>query len=45
MSRNVGAFDELERDIEDTRVLTFDGSSARPLGHLVSPVATIPGIV
>lgn len=37
------AFDELERDIKDTRVLAFDGSSTRLL-HLMSLFAAIPGV-
>ena len=38
------AMDELQRDVEDTRVLAFDGSSARLLDHLMSPFASIPGV-
>ena len=40
----VEAFDELERDIEDIRVLAFNGSSVRLLDHLLTPFAVIPGI-
>ena len=44
MSGAAEAFDELERDVEETRVLTFDGSSARLLDHLMSPSMTISGV-
>lgn len=44
MSGAAEAFDELERDVEVTRVLAFDGSSAHLLDHLMTPFATIPGI-
>jgi len=45
MSGVVEAIGELERDVEVTRVLAFDGSSARLLDHLMTPFATIPGVV
>ena len=44
MSGAAEAFDELERDVEETRVLAFDGSSARLLDHLMSPFMTISGV-
>ena len=44
MSGAAEAFDELERDVEETRVLAFDGSSARLLDHLMSPLMTISGV-
>jgi len=44
MSGAAETFYELERDVEDTRVLAFDGSSARLLDHLMIPFATIPGV-
>lgn len=44
MSGAAEAFDELERDVEDTRVLASDGSSARLLDHLITPFAAIPGV-
>ena len=44
MSGAAEAFDELERDVEETRVLAFDGSSARLLDHLMSPSMTISGV-
>ena len=37
-------FDKLGRDAEETKVLAFDGSSARLLRNLISPFALIkPG--
>jgi len=39
-----GAFGGFERDVEDTRVLAFDGSSAHLLDHLMTPVEAIPEI-
>ena len=36
MSGAAEAFDELERDVEDTRVLAFDGSSSHLLDHLLT---------
>lgn len=39
------AIDELEYDVEETRILAFDGSSARLLDHLMTPFAEIPGAV
>jgi len=44
MSGAAEAFDEFERDIEDTSVLAFDGSSARLLDHCLTPFAVIPGV-
>jgi len=44
MSGAAEAIDELERDVEETRVLAFDGSSARLLDHLITPFARIPGV-
>jgi len=44
MSGAAEAIDELERDVEETRVLAFDGSSARLLDHLITPFAIIPGV-
>ncbi|KAF9654326.1 hypothetical protein BDM02DRAFT_3106658 [Thelephora ganbajun] len=44
MSGAAEALDELERDVEGTRVLAFDGSSAHLLDHLMSRFATIPGV-
>ena len=44
MSGAAEAFDELERDVEETRVLAFDGSSARLLDHLTPPSMTTPGV-
>jgi hypothetical protein len=37
MSGAAEAFDEVERDLEDTRVLALDGSSAHLLDHLLTP--------
>ena len=44
MSGAAEVIDELERDVEETRVLAFDGSSARLLDHLMTPFATIPEV-
>ena len=44
MSGAAEAFDELDRDVEDIRVLAFDGSSARLLDHLLTPFAVVPGV-
>jgi len=44
MSGAAEFFDELERDVEETEVLAFDGSSARLLSNLMSPHALIPGV-
>ena len=44
MSGAAEAFDEFERDVDDTRVLAFDGSSSRLLDHLMTPFAAIPGV-
>ena len=44
MSGAAEAFDEIECDIEETRVLAFDGSSARALDHLLTPLGTIRGV-
>jgi len=44
MSGAAEAINELERDLEETRVLAFDGSSARLLDHLITPFAIIPGV-
>jgi len=39
------AIGELEEDVEEKRVLAFDGSSARLLDHLMAPFAVVPGVV
>jgi hypothetical protein len=44
MSGAAEAFVEFERDVEYTRVLAFDGSSARLLNHLMSPLEAISGV-
>ena len=44
MSGAAEVIDELDRDVEETRVLAFDGSSACLLDHLMTPFATIPGV-
>ena len=44
MSGAAEAFDEVERDVEDTRVLAFNGSSAYLLDHLLTPFAAIPEV-
>ena len=44
MSGAADAFNEIECDIEETRVLAFDGSSARVLDHLLTPLGTIHGV-
>lgn len=44
MSGAAEFFNELERDVEETTVLAFDGSSARLLNRLISPFAIIPGV-
>ena len=44
MSGAAEAFDEVERDIEDTRVLAFNGSSAHLLDHLLIPFVAIPEV-
>ncbi|KAF9778920.1 hypothetical protein BJ322DRAFT_1113799 [Thelephora terrestris] len=44
MSGAAEAFDELEREVEETNLLASDGSSAYPLDHLMSLFATIPGV-
>jgi hypothetical protein len=44
MSGAAEAFDELEREVEETSLLASDGSSAYLLDHLMSPFATIPGV-
>ena len=44
MSGAAEAFDELERDVEETKVLAFDRSSARLLDHLTPPSMTTPGV-
>ena len=38
------AFDKVERDLEDTKALALDGSSAHLLDHLLTPFAAILGI-
>lgn len=43
MSGAAEAFDEVEREVEKTMVLAWDGSSAHLLDHLISPFVTIPG--
>ena len=44
MSGAAKAIAELEYDAEETRVLAFDGSSARLLDHIMVPFANIPGV-
>ena len=44
MSDAAEAIDELERDVEETRVFTLDGSSVRPLDHLMTLFETISGV-
>ena len=41
MSGAAEAFDEFDRDLEDTIVLAEDGSSARLLDHVLTPFAVI----
>lgn len=41
MSGAAEFFDQLQRDVEDTRVLAFDGSSAPLLSNLISPLAAV----
>jgi hypothetical protein len=43
MSGAAEAFNKLERDLEEIKVLAFDGSSARLLDHLLTPSAVVPG--
>jgi len=45
MSGAAEVIDELDRDVEEIRVLAFDGSSARLLDHIMTPLATVPGVV
>ena len=45
MSGAAEFFDKLERDVEETEVLAFDGSSAHLLRNLMSPHALIHGVV
>jgi len=44
MSGAAEAIDELECDVEETRALAFDGSSARLLDYLMAPFATNSGV-
>ena len=44
MSGAAEAFDELEREVEGTMVLAFDGSSACLLDQLMFPLAMVPGV-
>lgn len=44
MSGAAEAFDELDRGVEDARVLAFDGSSAHLLNHLMASFAVVPGV-
>jgi len=44
MSGAAQAIDELEQDVEEIRVLAFDGSSARLLDRLVAPFAAVSGV-
>ena len=44
MSGAAEAFDEVEREVEDTRVLASNGSSAHLLDHLLTPFAANPGV-
>jgi len=43
MSGAAEFFDQLQRDVEETNVLAFDGSSAGLLSNLISPFAVIHG--
>ena len=45
MSGAAEAIDKLECDVEEMRVLAFDGSSSHLLDHLMIPFATISGVV
>lgn len=45
MSGAAEVFDEFERDMEDTGVLAFDGTSARLLDHVLTPFAVVPEVV
>jgi len=44
MSGAAEVFDELEREVEATRVLAFDGSSARLLNHVLTPLSSVRGV-
>ena len=44
MSGAAEFFDQVEREVEETRVLASDGSSATLLNHLLSPLSVIPAV-
>ena len=44
MSGAAEALDEVERDVENTKVLALDGSSAHLLDYLLTPFEAIPGV-
>jgi len=44
MSGAAEAFDKMDRDLEDVRVLALDGSSAYLIDHLLTPLEPIPGV-
>ena len=44
MSGAAKAIEELEHNIEDIRVLAFDGSSARLLDYFLTLLVAIPGV-
>jgi len=44
MSGAAEAFDKVDRDLEDVRVLALDGSSAYLIDHLLTPLEPIPGV-
>ena len=41
MSGAAQFFDQVDRDVEETEVLAFDGSSAHLLSHLLSPFGAV----
>ena len=44
MSGAAEFFDQVEWEVEETRVLASDGSSATLLSHLLSPLSIIPAV-
>ena len=44
MSGAAKAFNEVECDVKDTKVLAFNRSSAHLLDHLLTPFVAIPGV-
>ena len=44
MSGATEFFDQVEWEVEETRVLASDGSSAILLSHLLSPLSIIPAV-